>query len=303
MDMQIEIFDVGHGHCSVITAPTGQKIMVDCGTRSGDRLWWPSTHHNGQDIEMLALMNLDEDHIRDFGDVLKECTVRTVLTNPTIGPAELRALKPEPRGPGAKAVLDWMAAPKGNAAQLQGNAVHDPLTVKWQAFWNGHGGPCKSTNDLSLALFVRYGAFTIFFAGDLEANGWCGMMADPGFRAWAASTSVFVASHHGRENGCHDELFNVMTPQIIVISDDNKEHDTQDTHAYYHWRCHGIPVRGTNRQRHVYTTRSDGSLHIGVNTDSNWTITPGVPVKTYQRQQETNALLSGLGRGLINRAG
>ncbi len=92
--MQVEIFDVGHGHCSVITAPTGHKMMVDCGTRSGDRLWWPSTHHNGKEIEILALMNLDEDHIRDFGDVLKECKVRSVLTNPTIGAAELRGLKP-----------------------------------------------------------------------------------------------------------------------------------------------------------------------------------------------------------------
>jgi beta-lactamase superfamily II metal-dependent hydrolase len=195
MEMKIEVFDVGHGHSSVITTPAGHKIMLDCGTRSGDRLWWPSTHHLGEEIAMLALMNLDEDHIRDFGDVNRQCKVRSVLTNPTIGAAELRALKPEPRGPGAKAVLQWLDAPKGNAPQNQ-------LDVLWGVFWNHHGGPCKTTNDLSLALFVRHGNFTVLFAGDLEAEGWAGMLRNNDFRQWAASVNMLVASHHGRESGC-----------------------------------------------------------------------------------------------------
>ncbi len=194
-----------------------------------------------------------------------------------------------------------MAAPKGNAAQPQSNAGHPPPTVTWQAFWNLHGGPCKTTNDLSLALFVRYGNFTIFFAGDLEANGWCGMMGNALFREWAKSATLFVASHHGRRNGCHDELFDIMTPQIIIISDDEKQHDTQDTHGYYHWRCHGIPVQDTDSRRHVYTTRRDGSMHIGVKPDSSWLITPGVKVKDYAASQSVPPpLRQGLGFGLIN---
>ena len=31
--MQIEMFDVGHGHCAVITAPYGRRMMLDCGDR------------------------------------------------------------------------------------------------------------------------------------------------------------------------------------------------------------------------------------------------------------------------------
>ena len=49
--MQIEIFDVGHGHCTVITAPNGRRMMLDCGQRWGDRAFWtPSLHYFNQTI-------------------------------------------------------------------------------------------------------------------------------------------------------------------------------------------------------------------------------------------------------------
>src|SRR5262249_56134545 len=48
--MRVEIFDVGHGHCAVITAPNGGRIMLDCGDRwAEDRFWTPSLHYFGLD--------------------------------------------------------------------------------------------------------------------------------------------------------------------------------------------------------------------------------------------------------------
>ena len=43
--MQIEIFDVGHGHCTVITAPNGRRMMLDCGQRWDDRTFWTRDQH------------------------------------------------------------------------------------------------------------------------------------------------------------------------------------------------------------------------------------------------------------------
>ena len=62
------------------------------------------------------------------------------------------------------------------------------------------------TNNLSLAVFVRYGAFTILLAGDLEAAGRRALPRMPGCVADLASVSVFVASHHGRDNDCCEEV-------------------------------------------------------------------------------------------------
>lgn len=38
--MRIEIFDVGHGHCMVLTAPNGRRMMLDCGQRWDERTFW-----------------------------------------------------------------------------------------------------------------------------------------------------------------------------------------------------------------------------------------------------------------------
>jgi beta-lactamase superfamily II metal-dependent hydrolase len=99
--MQIEIFNVGHGHCTVITAPNGRRMMLDCGQRWDDRSFWtPSLHYFNQTIDLLALLNLDEDHVRDFDSVMRNCTVPWVLSNPTIGQANSRCSRRTEWGPG-----------------------------------------------------------------------------------------------------------------------------------------------------------------------------------------------------------
>src|SRR5258708_38290602 len=103
--MRIEILNVGHGQCAVLTAPNGRRMMLDCGDRWGDdRFWTPSLHFFRQTIDLLGLMNLDEDHLRDFKNVMQDCTVPWILSNPTIGPREFAALKKDGMGPGAQAV-------------------------------------------------------------------------------------------------------------------------------------------------------------------------------------------------------
>ena len=111
--MHVEIFDVGHGHCTVITSSNGRRFMLHCGDRRGkDRFWMPSLHYFGQTINLLALLNLDEDHLRDFRGVMEDCKVSCVLSNPTIGPREFAILKREGIGDGAKSVAAWLTAPK-----------------------------------------------------------------------------------------------------------------------------------------------------------------------------------------------
>ena len=86
--MRIEVFNVGHGQCAVITAPNGRRMMLDCGDRWGDdRFWTPSLHFFRQTIDLLALMNLSR---RGPPQGLQERDARTarspwILSNPTIG--------------------------------------------------------------------------------------------------------------------------------------------------------------------------------------------------------------------------
>jgi hypothetical protein len=213
-------------------------------------------------------MNLDEDHLSDFKNVMHDCTVPWVLSNPTVGPREFATLKKDGMGPGAQAVAAWLAQPKNPLPGPQPD--FGDVQIRWYyPFFVPEAD--NKTNDLSLAVIAQFGAFKILFAGDLEVAGWRRLLTIPSFRQDVRDVSVFVASHHGRESGCCTELFELFRPQLVIISDDERQYDSQDTDDWYRTRCAGA-VFVTNERRYVATTRKDGSMRIDVTADGRWTI-------------------------------
>jgi hypothetical protein len=131
------------------------------------------------DHDLLALMNLDEDHLRDFKNVMHDCTVPWVLSNPTVGPREFAALKKDGMGPGAQAVAAWLAQLKNPFPGPQPD--FGDVQIRWYYPFFVPGAENK-TNDLSLAVIAQFGAFKILFAGDLEVAGWRRLLTIPSFR-------------------------------------------------------------------------------------------------------------------------
>jgi beta-lactamase superfamily II metal-dependent hydrolase len=291
--MRVEVFDVGHGQCAVITAPNGRRMMLDCGDHWGEeRFWTPSLHYFRETIDLLALMNLDEDHISDFGGMIKDCTVPWILSNPTIGPREFAILKKDGMGPGAEAVASWLARPKGPIAGVEPD--FGPVQIRWYYGFFVPGAVNK-TNHLSLAVVVQFGDFKIVFAGDLEVAGWQRLLNLPSFRQDLIGTTVLVASHHGRESGCCTELFDLFRPQLVIISDDERKFDSQDTDDWYRSRCTGaVFVTHPSDRRYVATTRKDGAMRIEVNAAGRWTI-ERVSVRDWSRKPPTPAALPEFG--------
>jgi hypothetical protein len=267
--------------------------MLDCGTKwTDDSFWTPSLHYFKQEITALAPLNLDEDHIEDFGNVLRDCGVKTVITNPTIGPAEFRQLKGTDLGPGAEAYLKWLNAPKG--VGIPASVNFGDMLIRWYYPIYGGANKCKTTNDLSLAVVCEYNGFRILFAGDLETNGWCALLGHSQFRAELPNINVLVASHHGRRSGCHDPAFMLMRPQAVIISDDEKEFETQETDAWYRSRCKGVRVIGEpDKWRYVMSTRKDNSMRINVG-ESTWTLRRGIQEYEFPRRPaKKTTLLTG----------
>jgi hypothetical protein len=109
--MKIDIFDVGHGACSVITCPDGKRLMIDCGSKSDPPYWWPSIQFYGEAFAGLILTNLDEDHVDDFESTLKNLKVATVCINNTIDAPRLKLMKPDGMGTGVNAVHNYLQHP------------------------------------------------------------------------------------------------------------------------------------------------------------------------------------------------
>jgi hypothetical protein len=265
--MLIEIHDVDHGACIVITGPTGRRLMLDCGLNR-TRGWSPSAAYRDQRIDTLMMTNLDEDHVEDLEQLWRDTQIGALVSNPTVTGDVLRALKlvgGMDRGVHtATALLDHFGS------GLVGDWWNDLGGVAWQAFWNRYGWDFTDTNNLSLAVFVSFEGVTALFGGDLECAGWRRLLEIPAFRARLPEVQIFVASHHGRESGQCPELFNHMRPEVVIVSDGPKQYQSQETQCWYAQRTIGIPdyerpagPQGQSRRR-VMTTRRDGALRIDV---------------------------------------
>ena len=274
--MKINIFDVGHGNCALVTCPNGTRIMIDCGYRL-DPGWFPSVTFAGQYIDLLVFSNLDEDHVRDLPHIRRDVTLGSIFSNPSVTASALATMKRE-HGMGdgvcqAHAILDDCGP------GLVGRLADGGSVGAW-AYCNHYEAPFTDTNNLSPAVFVRYGAFTILFAGDLETAGWQALLRSPNFQWDLASVNILVASHHGRANGQCEEVFQIRRPDVVVFSDNQRQYNSQDTDAWYRARATGIvdlDSYGHSGKRYVLTTRHDGSMQIDAASNGRFLVTTKLP--------------------------
>lgn len=270
-ELLLRIFDVEHGACAMLALPGGGLAMIDCGHNSSTG-WRPSEYiryHLGSDLlDHLFVQNGDNDHVSDLpGFDTHGVRVGILYRNPSHGPDVLRALKTD----GTTTALDRFIAMCGQYTAPVPAAAQPWTGVTYRAFWNRWPWMWK-TNDLSLALFIKYGPFKILFPGDLEKAGWEGLMTMPEFRQELIGTTVLVASHHGRDGGLYEPIFDYFTPAALVISDKPVAHETQDCDYRPFVSPFGVRVENQTRSRHVLTTRRDGDILFRIQSDGRYFI-------------------------------
>lgn len=81
--MILEVFDVEHGACALVTTSNCRRIMIDCGhnAKSG---WRPGTFLVGAGIprlDRLFVTNYDEDHVSGYPDLISNVVVDVLERN------------------------------------------------------------------------------------------------------------------------------------------------------------------------------------------------------------------------------
>lgn len=78
-DGLLQIFDVEHGACALltVTAPNGgvRRLLIDCGHNASTR-WTPGGHLKSlgvTQIEQLIITNYDEDHVSGYRSLADHC--------------------------------------------------------------------------------------------------------------------------------------------------------------------------------------------------------------------------------------
>jgi beta-lactamase superfamily II metal-dependent hydrolase len=252
--MQVYIFDVEHGSCNAVIAPSGELLLIDCG-HNDTRGWRPSSWvvENGSVITNLTITNMDEDHVSDLRNITAYCTIKSLSTNGHLTPAYVASAKNEyGMGPGIRTAVSLMREYTGPSLQTDWGGM---IVLRF----------CHSTtkfsdlNSLSLVTFVQFGGINIVFPGDLTKQAWKEFLNDYLFLSYLRKTNIFIASHHGREDGYCPEIFDFFTPDVILISDKSVQYGTQIVDYTKH--ATGIRWNQTTT-RHVLTTRKDGWFRI-----------------------------------------
>jgi beta-lactamase superfamily II metal-dependent hydrolase len=266
--MWLQIFDVEHGACALLTADNGARLMIDCG-HNATTGWRPGEHLRTQgirSIEGLAITNYDEDHASGAPDLFDKIQVQWLYRNHSVSPVTIKLLKTEDgMGLGIERLFHEIAT------RFTGNAASSPEppfpNIERRYFW--HNYPAfDDENNLSLVLFLKCCGVGVMFPGDLERAGFLELLKREAFRSALRETRVYVASHHGRENGCCEETLPYLTSvNYVVISDKGYQYDTQTTTPFYSRIAKGGPFR--NQTRQVLTTRNDGTIAFSF-APSNW---------------------------------
>jgi beta-lactamase superfamily II metal-dependent hydrolase len=263
--MFLEVFDVEHGACALITTSNGKRVMIDCGHNAATN-WRPGSALVAAGIhwlDRLYVTNFDEDHVSGYPNLLDNVRIGALYRNPSVAPSIIRQLKTEDgMGVGIeRLVLSMEHVFTGGPPP----DIEDYGDTSFSVYWNNYGflGGFTDENNLSLVVFVTCGQHKFIFPGDMEREGWLQLLWNPSFVAELRGVNVFVASHHGRENGYCEEVLDLCPGiEVVVISDKKMGHQSQETIEWYRAYARGFNYNGDIRR--VLTTRRDGRMFFSV---------------------------------------
>ncbi|PTN04162.1 beta-lactamase superfamily II metal-dependent hydrolase [Rhodovulum imhoffii] len=277
--MLLNIFNVDHGACALVTTSNGRRVLIDCGHHAEER-WLPGAALNSMgiyNIDRLFITNFDEDHCSGIGDLLSRVFVQALVTNNTITSQAVREMKSaNGMGNGIRRLIESMERTftGGPVSAVDDANFGDASFSVFRNPYDPYFG-FSDTNNLSLAIFIRCGPHKIVFPGDLEVRGWKALMQNPAFARELRDVTLFVASHHGRLNGYSREVMEACPNiQAVIFSDDGIAYQTQETVDLYRQHANGIIFDG--KLRRVLTTRRDRSMIFHLNEAGGGTVSLNV---------------------------
>ncbi|QQR55039.1 hypothetical protein IPG41_00460 [Candidatus Peregrinibacteria bacterium] len=266
--LDVIIFNVELGQ-SIFFYPRNNPeygMFVDCGHTQDfhplDFLLEANLIHLNENVHTLGnltLTNYDHDHFSGLPYLLEKTNIWTVRLPKNIHEDELEKIKPE-----KTEALEKVCHLKRTYTGSAENHVPPYKISTFSLEKKDFPGAEINTNHLSQVVFVEYGGSTICISGDLEVPAWEKILMDREVKEWLQKTDIYVAAHHGRENGYAEEIFEHCSPECIILSDKKIMHGTQEGMVQrYSNRVLGDGVafnRGSSRK--VLTTRSDGHIWI-----------------------------------------
>ena len=207
-------------------------------------------------INRFFVTNYDEDHISDLPALRQKLNIELLYRNKSVSKEQLRVVKLQsgPISTAMGSMLDMIGT-------YTGSPTNDPEfpRIAFKTYYNEYLTDFDDTNNISLVTFIDCNGKNFVIPGDLERPGWEKLLKKESFRQHLKEVEVFIASHHGRENGYCREVFDFCAPEVVIFSDSSVKYATQEMASKYASHAKGITLKG--QIRYVLSTRNDGEIY------------------------------------------
>lgn len=290
-ELKLWFLDVGHGDCTYISLPNNARMMIDCGC--GDD-HWPSkmlnhykinkvdrpVHIPGEDhpygLDKLVITHPHGDHISDIQAIHDEIGFWLFRGGYSSFIDKMPIEKMDFRKRNEKSVRKFVNVVKEYTGQYDQSkdrtiSADPPCSVQHKRFISYEEG--IDLNELSWFTSLSIGGHKVLFTGDMPASGIKKILQSDSaddFKKFVSGTTVLKVPHHGRENGCSQELFDAFgeKPLLCIVSDEVLSEANEGTSAtqWYSDRTseEELLINGIKKNRRVLTTRSDKDIYVAI---------------------------------------
>lgn len=275
--LEIIIWDVQHGNAIYVKTPNGTHICFDIGSGSygSGQTFSPLAYLKEKwdvgKLDYLVVSHPHADHLSDISMLFKEQMKPVVFARPR-GLSE-EFIREANQNKFTEIIDLYLELDTDYSSDvLWENNPRNP-TKNGGVYIENFSQKKPGMNNINNYSFVSIMSFSnqkIIIPGDIENVGWNALLEKEEFLKAITGTTIFVASHHGRDSGFSSDLFEYIKPDIVIISD-GAHSDTSATNIYYnHSEGSKVKKRSTDEEktRYVLTTRNDYAIYIAIEYDS-----------------------------------
>lgn len=274
--IKVIFWDVQHGHAAYLVTPN-KSIVFDLGMGSygpSGKEFSPLLHlkskYRVKQLDAVVITHPHSDHLYDISN-FNALSPRVLRRPKHLTEEEIRKGNPQSDREYVEKYLEINQRYNTPVADSE-NPFRETNNggVKFD-FFTPKDCSRSNLNNHSIVTVISHATSKIVITGDNECASWNELLNDEAFKTSTKGTDILLASHHGRESGYSEALFEHISPYLTIVSD-GAETDTSATDRYSTksrgWTVHKRD--GTSDVRKCLTTRNDGVIVVefGINTNS-----------------------------------
>ena len=217
--LEVTFLDVGQGDCIFIKSPAGKNYLIDGGSTSvssvGKYRILPFLKYKGADeIEAVIITHPDEDHVSGVLELLETGDAEGIRVKNIVLPEISQELKNT-----AYKEVEWIAQKEGVRVSYinTGESIKDH-DITMQCLNPDKHNIYREANEYSVVLLVQYGTFQVLLTGDAEGMGELELTENLKKLKTGGDITVLKAAHHGSKYSTSEELLDIISPRLTVIS-------------------------------------------------------------------------------------